>query len=402
MKKRVLSIILLSLMIFSFASCSFKSSGTVREDYPITFGNVKLEDTPKRAVVLSDNIADIIYACGYERYIVGISDECTQEELRKIDKVGSVNNPDFDKIKSLSADIIILDNTPSDSILNSIRETNIPFLIMSKASDENSLISLYESVASIFGGKITGKSKGNKTITNIIKNMQEINSEIPDSDVVTTICYIYDTEGKAVTGDSFISNVLEYTDTINIFNNNTDGLYVKESLKLADPTYIICDVGVKEQLTNDELLKNLTALRENKVLEISADEISRQGRCMLQNITKIVYFIYPELDNSSEDNNIPEKDNISNNNSTVISDYNITDNTVLKNGDESDLVLKMQNRLNELGYNINNPTGKFDNNTEEALKNFQLLNNYRTTGIATAEILRLIFSDSAVKYTELN
>lgn len=312
MKKKILPIILIIVMIITFTSCSFNSEGTVREDYPITLGNIVLHDTPKKAIILSDNIADIIYACGYERYIIGLSDECTQEEFAKIQKVGSVSSPDFNKIKELSADIIILDQKPSDDILNSIRETNIPFLIMANAHDEDSLVSLYENIASIFGGYITGKAKGNRTITNIIKNMQEINGEIPASDIVTTICYIYDTESLAVTGDTFISDVLEYTDTINIFSNNTDGLYVKESLKIADPTYIICDIGIKEKLQNDELLKNLTAVKENKILEISAHSISRQGRSMLKNITDIIYFIYPELNENYIDDNI-NKDNTSEN-----------------------------------------------------------------------------------------
>lgn len=416
MKNKVLSFMLVIIMLFSFASCSsFNTSGTVREDYPLTVGNIKFEDTPKNVVVLSDNIADIIYACGYEMYIAGVSDECTQSELSRIAKVGSKSSPDIDKIKELSADLIILDEKLSDEYMTEIKNTGIPFIIMAKAEDEESLVSLYESIASVFGGKITGKAKGNRTITNIIKNMQEINAEIPASDVVCTICYLYNTDNFAVTGDNFISDILEYTDAINIFDNNTDNVYLRESLKLADPTFIICDEGVAEKLKSDELLSSLTAVKNGKVLEIPSNKIARQGRSMLEVITQITYFMYPELiptekDNTSSENENDESDvpsdNISDNSSQIssnessnesaISTINISDDTVLKKGDKGDLVLQMQKRLNALGYDMTNPTGEFTDGTEQAIKSFQLLNNYNTTGIANAELLRLLFSDEAI------
>ena len=67
----------------------------------------------------------------------------------------------------------------------------------------------------------------------------------------------------------------------------------------------------------------------------------------------------------------------------------------LQKGDEGDEVLKLQNRLKELGYLFVNATGTFAEGTEQSVKDFQLLNGMTVTGIADPETLQKIYSDDA-------
>ena len=70
--------------------------------------------------------------------------------------------------------------------------------------------------------------------------------------------------------------------------------------------------------------------------------------------------------------------------------------TELKLGDSGDAVLKMQERLDELGYMFTHYSGTFDDGTEQAVKDFQLKNGYYTTGVANEQLLNLLYSDNAV------
>ena len=45
----------------------------------------------------------------------------------------------------------------------------------------------------------------------------------------------------------------------------------------------------------------------------------------------------------------------------------------------------MQERLHELGYMFTTVNGTFDDGTMQAVKDFQLLNGFSTSGIATQE-----------------
>ena len=68
----------------------------------------------------------------------------------------------------------------------------------------------------------------------------------------------------------------------------------------------------------------------------------------------------------------------------------------LKIGDEGDDVLRLQYRLQELGYLFVPPTGLFAEGTEQCVKDFQLLNGMVVTGVADEATIALLFSDEAV------
>lgn len=73
-----------------------------------------------------------------------------------------------------------------------------------------------------------------------------------------------------------------------------------------------------------------------------------------------------------------------------------SDKNVFKNGDESDAVYEIQEKLAKLGYFDIDATGFFGDYTEQAVKNFQLENALEATGIVDEETYAVLFGDSAV------
>ncbi len=70
--------------------------------------------------------------------------------------------------------------------------------------------------------------------------------------------------------------------------------------------------------------------------------------------------------------------------------------TIIMRGDQGDRVTEIQTRLHELGYLDRDPTGTFDEATEQALTAFQRRNSLLATGMADARTLAVLFSGSAV------
>lgn len=70
--------------------------------------------------------------------------------------------------------------------------------------------------------------------------------------------------------------------------------------------------------------------------------------------------------------------------------------TVLKLGDTSDDVKKMQEKLIELGYDVSKATGYFGTETEAAVKAFQKKNDLEDDGIAGKGTLSKLYSGDAV------
>ncbi|PWM14579.1 MAG: peptidoglycan-binding protein, partial [Collinsella tanakaei] len=63
-------------------------------------------------------------------------------------------------------------------------------------------------------------------------------------------------------------------------------------------------------------------------------------------------------------------------------------------------VLKLQERLDELGYMFVACSGSYGDATVQAVMDFQLLNGMETTGVADAEMQKVLYSDAAVPRTD--
>ncbi len=70
------------------------------------------------------------------------------------------------------------------------------------------------------------------------------------------------------------------------------------------------------------------------------------------------------------------------------------DNTLQK-GSKGDAVVKLQNRLNELGYSVGKADGDFGNKTKMAIEQFQSNNGLEVTGIADEKTQEILYSEDA-------
>ncbi len=69
-------------------------------------------------------------------------------------------------------------------------------------------------------------------------------------------------------------------------------------------------------------------------------------------------------------------------------------------GSGGEEVLRLQTRLQELGYDVGALDGNYGSGTKNTVKCFQATNGLEQTGIADAETLRVLFSDSARRQTQ--
>jgi len=83
---------------------------------------------------------------------------------------------------------------------------------------------------------------------------------------------------------------------------------------------------------------------------------------------------------------------------TAAPTYNIYTYTRLEQGDEGEEVLRLQNRLKELGYLTGNADGKFGANTKTAVKLFQKALGLSQTGVATVSLQEKLFISTAPVY----
>ena len=364
-------------------------------NYPVTVGHTTIKESPVKVVSLSDNIADIICYMGYASKLSGVSDACTQEELTQyVTSVGSEQSPNTDLIINSGATIVFADSTLDEAASTALKDNGITVVSMLYPADDAQLKSLYETIGAILGGNTDGRKKGTDTYDRLMSVLTSAKDEIASTASTKTVCYLYlDSKGKlcSYTGKTDDGMVLSYLGTTNVAAN-FNSKYADESiLKLSNPDYIFFDSAeVMSKLTNDESLKTLNAVTKGNIYQLKKEELSRQG----ESLVKVQNFMLASMFPNFVDLPKTEADDLS-------SAYGISlsEDMSYKYEDDNENIIYIQQRLADLGFldlEGDEPTSYFGSMTEEALKAFQDANGLESSGIASYETLKKLFSSDTV------
>ena len=77
--------------------------------------------------------------------------------------------------------------------------------------------------------------------------MDDLQRLIPESKVLVTACYLYDEKGTSLKDDTPSGKLFEYLNAVNVCKAGVADDEAFNALKLANPQYIFCDIGVKEK-----------------------------------------------------------------------------------------------------------------------------------------------------------
>lgn len=416
MQKSAAFVAALALMVVLFSGCSRgdeAGEGLTRDDYPVTIGSVRIERQPQKVAVLSPSLADVVLSIKSEIQLAARTEQCAQQELAVLPVVGSENGIDAAAVKELGCDFVLTDVALDEATTTAMAEAGIPVLVQQAATTREEFETLYKNVGSALGGGQTGAAKAQKRAQSLLKMLDDISREIPKSDTVVTACYLYDTQGAAVTGDTLGGKLFEYAGAVNAVSDSTGGRIDLEALRLGDPTYLFCAPGVKEQLQSDEVLSQLTAVQQGRVYEMAPGLIEWQGDSVLDGVVYMAGIMYPELaskpsssepsssqsgESSSAESTTSSEPPVSS--SQVVSSQTSAGNpfpagTIMKYGDKGDNVLKLQQRLKELGFMYGTPNGVFDDKTLQFVKDFQFTSKMVADGVADDDTLNALYAADA-------
>ncbi len=429
MKLRTMIALLLCVMMT--AGCS---QMTISDEYPVTIAGYTFETSPQSIVCLDDSVADILIACGFSEQIKARSQECTQEEIADVKQVGKKNAPDADKILSVKPDIVFAEKELADNVRKKLADKDIKVITMVRAKNNQELSVLYESLATVAGGKKSGKTTGAEKAESIILTMGDLQRIIPEQKILITACYLYDTKGNAAYDDSFAGKLLSYANADNVCKND-DGDVIQK-ITLSNPQYIFCDTGVKDQLKAEGAFKNLNAVKNDRIYEIDKSLFERQGNSITEVLSFMIETMYPELNEPKQESSEPSVEESSEEESSepsveesseeessepsveesseeessepsveesseiiVEADDSLTITPYMnyRLGEEGDNVTIIQNRLKTLGYLKEEPTGIYDEKTAEAVMAYEETNRLENPdGNLSNPELYLLFSNEVL------
>lgn len=427
MSKKLISLMLACaslFVMFAFAGCG-------NDNYPVMVApNTIIESEPKNIVVLDPAAADIIDYSGYIAKLVGRSEEVNQEQLSIAPIVGTAANPDIEAIASTGADLVFASDVLDAGVKKSLKDKGINVITMSAAQTQQEVETYYLTVGKILGGGVYGATHGEKAYKSLVDEMDKIKKSaesVSKSDVPYEVCYLYTENGelKMMTNGTYGDMLLSHTGAVNIAVNVVDNAVEVSTLKVANPDFVFYDSeDTLENIKGNEILSELSAVKNKKTLKITSDEMGRQGSTAIETLNKMVEFMYPELakdkpatadeaakpedkktdekakddskadDKKAEETTAPEV-------KSVAEDYGIKidEKSNLKYEDENDDVKAMQQRLFDLGYvdDKENITGYYGDVSKKAVEEFQKVNKLEESGEADNKTLVAMFNEDAAK-----
>ena len=402
MFKKIVALALAAGMVLSATARNSSRS----EEYPVKLANITISKAPDRVIVLSDSIADILVSCGFIKKIEGRSDECTQEEISGVKTVGSKLKPDLEKISALSPDVIFADSDMPKEQLTKLNESGFTVITFVPATSMSGISDLFGNVGAVMAGETTGREIGEERAETLSVTMDDLQRLIPESKVLVTACYLYDEKGTSLKDDTPSGKLFEYLNAVNVCKAGVADDEAFNALKLANPQYIFCDIGVKDKIMKSELFKDFSAVKNKQVYELSSELFSRQGNSLVEALTDMIEIMYPSVSINPEDpikrtesskaeTSKAETSKATTSKVKADTSLKITKDMFFEFGDIKDDIKKVQNRLEALGYFNEEKSGYYGEVTQKAVKAFQKANKLTQSGNCDYKTLTLMFSAKA-------
>ena len=299
MKKKLLSLLLCLVMLFTVACSSSNKEQTVTDRE----GNeVVIPTNIEKIVSTAPSNTEILTALGMgdkivcmDTYSEGI--EGVNKDVVKMD----FSAPDAEAIIGLEPDIVIASGYnkagSSDDPFKSLSDVGIPVVYIPSSDSIEGIYKDIEFVASVVGKE----DKGKEIIDDMKSDIEEIAKV---GKTITDKKKVYIEIGPAPTlysvgGSTFLNEMVEIVGAENIFEDQDAWISPsEESVIDANPDVILTTVNYVENPTDEiksrEGWEHINAVKNNEVYYIDSDSASRPTQNIIKALNEIAKAIYPD------------------------------------------------------------------------------------------------------------
>jgi len=263
----------------------------------------------ERIVSLAPSNTEILFALGLGDKVVGVTSYCNypSDTIKKA-KIGGYSTVDIEKVVSLKPDLVLAAYGNGEETSERLKKLGLNVVVVS-SKPEKSIEDTLDEIRYV--GKITGRDKDAESLCEEMKKrIKEITDKTENVDKVR-VAHICWHEPLYVAGSETLqSDLIEKAGGENVFSDvegwHTVGI---EELIVKNPDVIIVSSGTgmggEKNVTYDYILKekrlkDINAVRNDRVYLIDADTVSRSGPRIVDALEEVARVLHPELFGSYE------------------------------------------------------------------------------------------------------
>ena len=290
--KFLFRLILSLVLVLEFSSCSDKSGipdskYQIKDDLGIKVG---FDSVPRKIISLAPNITEALFAIGADSLIAGVTDLCDYPDgVKNKSKMGNYLNPDYEKISSVSPDLILMYvSGASQPSYQALKNLNMKLFVCNPVNT-NDIIKMINNL-----GRITGRElKAQELSQNLVNEREKY--FISARDIKKESCLIVVSVNPLMTasGKTFIHEITELSGLDNLYKDESLDypMISYEDVTAKNPAFIIlpCDTTDEIKYNNfiselSEKLNTTNAVKDKKIILADDDVIFRPGPRFLEGV----------------------------------------------------------------------------------------------------------------------
>ena len=261
---------------------------------------------PQRIISGMPAITEMLYALDLEDQIIAVTTNCNYPtEVKKKEKIGGFFL-NLEKIVSLKPDLMVLSASAQKKDIKIFGK----FGLLVKPVDPQSVEEVMKTLLEL--GKVTGKDKEAQDLVKQLKQrLVEVKKTIKKhKPLLADVLKLWGSQPKerkalvivgldpliVAGGGTFVDDILKKSGVENLAKKAKAAYpqYSIEMLVQENPQYLIIadNLMSEEKIKKDPRWSSLHAIRDNRVLFINADILSRPGPRVVEAIETIVDFVY--------------------------------------------------------------------------------------------------------------
>lgn len=249
--------------------------------YPVTVkdsegSEIMIETEPEKVISLAPNITEMIFVLGSGDKLVGRTDYCDYpKEALEITSIGTLQEPDIEKIVSLEPDLVIASTHFSEESEKQLSDLGIKVLVLYEEHEIDGVYTMLETLGTV----INAQEKSLKAV-NDMKAVMDETKEVVSGLEAPSVYYVVgfgEYGDYTAGGDTFISQLITLAGGENIAKEVQGWSYSLESLVAADPDIILIDNTMKDAFISADHYKDLSAVKNGMVFGIDKSILERQG-----------------------------------------------------------------------------------------------------------------------------
>jgi len=305
MRKIVLILFVFLAFAGSYMGSQWVSDSTSAES-PAAASN-----SPQRMVSMAPSITEVVYALGLEDRLVGVTRYCKYPvEAQNKQDIGGYIDPNYEAIKTLQADLVLLLPVHVDS-KNRLAELNIPTMEMEHRTAAGILDSI-----ELVGDRCDVKDVSARVRSEIEARMGAVQSKVEGRSKPTVLLSAARLLGTGSVDSVYAAGKNQWYDEIisgaggvNVYDDETvqfPELY-KEALYRLDPDVIIemthdhegDGLSAEQVIEEWKSLDALRAVKEGKVFVVNGSHTQIPGPRFIEVLEDVAKVLHPEVDWSS-------------------------------------------------------------------------------------------------------